>query len=332
MKFSQRLSQILIGSLLGVLIIPAIAFAQSANSAQGMQISPTLVEINAELGGQYKVSVNVTNVTASDLFYSASVDDFEANSETGSPNIVSESSLPENASVKTWVSSITGFTLASHDSKDIQVQINVPMNAEPGGHYGIVRFSGSTPDVSSNGVGLSASAGVLLLIRVGSDDQIVEQAELAEFFTQQNDSRSWFFENGPIDFVTRIQNKGNVHVKPSGSIEVRDMFGGLTSKIDINTQNPKSNVLPDSIRRFDSELTNQWMFGQYTATLTMGYGTKGQAITNTIKFWVVPYKLILVVLLVIFTIGFVLKRMVIVYNRHIIEKSKNEKNKKGNKK
>jgi len=328
MRFSKKLSGIILIIFSVVLSISPIVGAQSATSAQGMQISPTLIEINAEAGGEYKISINVTNVTVADLFYSSSVDDFNSNDETGSPHIISDEELPTTASIKTWVSSITDFTLASHDSKDISAQITVPTDAEPGGHYGVIRFSGSTPSVDTTGVGLSASAGVLILIRVGSEDQIVEQADLASFYTEQNDKQSWFFENGPITFVTRVQNSGNVHVKPSGSIEVRDMFGGLTASLDINTQDPKSNVLPDSVRRFESELSNKWMFGQYTATLTLGYGTKGQAITNTIKFWVIPYKIILVGLFILFTLGFIFKRLIRVYNRRIIEKSKNENNNK----
>lgn len=144
-----------------------------------------------------------------------------------------------------------------------------------------------------------------------------------------------FFENGPITFVTRIKNEGNIHVKPSGDIEIRDMFGNLSATLPINKQEPKSNVLPDSTRRFETQFNKSWMIGRYTANLTLGYGTGGQAITNTISFWVIPYKLILISLLVLATVVFVLKRMIKVYNKRVIAKYKNEdsaKNKKTDKK
>lgn len=324
----MRLSKIIFGLIViaivsGVFVgVSVSAQAANANAAQGIQISPTLVELNAAKGKTYNITLNVTNVTGSDLVYTSSVDDFNAADETGSPHIILDSKLPDTASIKTWVAVDFQFTLQSHKSRVITAQITIPNNAEPGGHYGVLRFSGSAPELKSTGVGLSASAGVLMLVRV--DGVISEKASLASFYSAQNDKQSWFFENSPISFVTRIKNDGNVHIKPSGLIEVRDMFGGLVANLPINDQEPKSNVLPSSIRRFDSELKKPWMIGLYTVNLALGYGEKGQAITNTISFWVIPYKLILAVLFVLVTIVFILKRMIRVYNKRIAERVRNE--------
>jgi hypothetical protein len=100
------------------------------------------------------------------------------------------------------------------------------------------------------------------------------------------------------------------------------MFGGLVTTIAVNSD--QSNVLPNSIRRFDSQFNKSWMIGRYTADLTLAYGTTGQAITNTISFWVIPYRLILVILLILVTVIYILRRMIKVYNKRIIEKAKNE--------
>ncbi len=306
--------------------------AQSSGAAQGLQISPALVELNAVRGGTYTIKLNVMNVTAADLVYTSSVEDFTAAGETGSPHIVQNSKLPATASIRTWISTVLKFDLGSHQAKDIIATIKIPNNAEPGGHYGVLSFSGETPEVEGTGVGLSASAGALILIRV--DGVIKEQAELSSFYTSLNGKQSSFFENGPVTFITRIQNQGNIHIKPFGNIEVRDMFGGLVENMKVNDS--KSNVLPNSIRRFETSLNKPWMVGLYTANLTMGYGTTGQAITNTITFWVIPYKIVLAVLFILITFIYILTRLVKVYNRRIIEKSKNEtktkvKNKNANK-
>lgn len=305
--------------------------AQSSNaeSAQGIQISPTLYELNAEKGKTYELNLNVMNVTLGNLVYSTSVDDFGSSDETGSPQIMVDSQLPESSSIRSWLPTIPSFLLKPRESKKISVQITIPDNAEPGGHYGVLRFSGAAPELDNTGVGLSASAGALILIRV--DGEISEFASLESFNAIKNNKQSSFFENGPIDFAVRVNNQGNVHVKPSGDIQITDMFGGLVENISINNVEPRSNVLPDSIRRFDVKLNKEWMFGVYTANLSLAYGTKGQAITKTISFWVIPWKIILVALLALVTIIFILKRLIKVYNRHIIQKSKNEeitKNKK----
>jgi len=292
----------------------------AANAAQGIEISPALVELNAARGQTYNVNLDVMNVTASELNYTSSTDDFGAADESGSPKVDLTGSLPPAASIKTWVQMIPEFTLKSRKSTVVNVQITIPNDAEPGGHYGVVRFSGSAPEVADNGVGLAASAGVLILIRV--DGVINESANLASFYTAAGDKQSWFFENSPIKFVTRIQNDGNIHVKPTGVIEVHDMFGGLVSTIPVNAE--KGNVLPSSIRRFEGDLNKDWMFGRYKASLTLGYGTTGQAITATAEFWVIPYKLILAALFLSATVIFILIRLIKVYNNYIIRKAKNE--------
>jgi len=324
-RFSTKISGVVVAMLLfGWFVrVPAGAQSTTVNAAQGMQISPTLVELNATKGKTYNINLTITNVTAADLVYTTSADDFNAANETGSPHIILDSKLPPTASIITWLSTVPEFTLPAHKSRLVTVQIVVPSDAEPGGHYGVLRFSGTAPEVKSTGVGLSASAGVLILIRV--DGAISEKATLASFYTSstQKGKQNSFFENGPISFIVRIKNDGNIHVKPVGNVEVRDMFGGLVSNFSINKE--KSNVLPKSIRRFDeSKLNKPWMIGQYTANLTIGYGTTGQAITNTITFWVIPYKIIIAVILVLVTLVFIFRRMIKVYNRRIIEKAKNE--------
>jgi len=316
--------------VLGFAIINTLPVsAQVANAAQGMQLSPPSVELNAARGNTYTIKINVLNPTASDLMYSSSVEDFGAPAdESGTPTPILDSKLPATASVRTWISAVPVFTLRGGKSIDITAQITIPNNAEPGGHYGILRFSGVAPQVEGTGVGLTASAGVLILIRV--DGAITEKADLASFYTSptQNGKQSSFFENAPVWFIVRVKNEGNIHVKPVGNIEIRDMFGGLVKNLPVN--NDKSNVLPSSIRRFDeAQYNNPWMVGLYTANLTLGYGTNGQAITNTISFWVIPYKIILAALLIFATVIYILSRLIRVYNRHIIEKAKNEnKNKK----
>ena len=55
----------------------------------------------------------------------------------------------------------------------------------------------------------------------------------------------------------RFENKGNVHVKPVGQIEIRDIFGNKVETLAVNEE--KGNVLPLSIRRFQATLDRSWM-------------------------------------------------------------------------
>jgi hypothetical protein len=325
------ISMMAVGVIIGIVqVAPAHAQAADPSAAQGLQISPAIVELNAEKGKTYTLNLKVTNVTLTQLVYSTTANDFDAKDESGAANVLLNSTLPPTASIVTWLKTDSQFTLDSHESRSLVAQVTVPSDAEAGGHYGVLRFSGHAPEISGTGVGLSASAGMLILIRVAGN--ITESASLASFNTAHGSSQTSFFENAPIDFVTRIKHDGNIHVKPTGTVTIQDAFGNTVGTVPVN--DTKAIVLPSSIRRFDSEYKSGWMFGMYTANLALGYGTTGQAITNTITFWVIPYKLLLVLLLALVTFVFIASRLIKVYNKRIIAKAKNEdspKNKKTHK-
>ncbi|HUO62031.1 MAG TPA: hypothetical protein VMT96_01085 [Candidatus Bathyarchaeia archaeon] len=310
----------LVGAAIGSLslLLTTAAFAQAGSAAQGIQLSPSIIELNAQPGGTYVLTVEATNVTAGDLNYKISTDDFTAKDETGAPSILQTSSLPPQVSVRTWVSSVPAFNLLSHQSGKVTFRVTVPTNAEPGGHYGVLDFSGTEPKVNGTGVGLSASAGTLLLVKVAGDIQ--EKAEFASFYTASSSKVTNFFETAPVNFVTRIQNTGNIHVKPFGFIEVKNMFGSTVATLPVNVT--KSNVLPNSIRRFDNSFAGN-MFGPYTATVTLGYGTQGEVIMASTTFWVIPYRLIGTILLVLAFVLFILRRLLKAYNKRVIKKFQN---------
>jgi Tfp pilus assembly protein PilV len=313
----------------GLITQSAHAQATNATAAQGIQISPALAQLNADPGKSYTVKVTVTNVTSSNLVYTTTIDDFKAKDETGTPEILANDTLPPTASVRTWIQAVPQFNIGSQQQQIINAVINVPANAEPGGHYGVIQFTGSAPDLQSTGVGLSVSAGLLVLIRVSGD--INESANLASFSTTTpKENQTFFFETGPINFVTRVRNTGNVYIAPQGTIELTNMFGKVISTMKVNSDG--SNVLSDSIRRFENTYDKTWMFGRYTADLTLGYGTKGEAITGETSFWVIPYRLILVSLLIVVTVVFVLTRVIRMYNNYIIQAAKKQNEKKPNEK
>jgi Na+-transporting methylmalonyl-CoA/oxaloacetate decarboxylase gamma subunit len=301
-------------------VVDREVFAIDTTEEQGIQISPTRVELNALPGNSYAVKLKVTNTTPLELFYSTTVNDFGAADEIGTPRVLLDNDLPETSSIVTWVADIGGFTVPARETKELLVTVDVPLNAEPGGHYGVIRFSGDSPELEGDAVGLSASAGVLFLIRVDGD--ITEEAELVSFYSASDTQKQWFFETSPVYFVTRVQNNGNVHIKPNGVIEVRDMFGGLVSNMSVNAD--LANALPDSIRRFDAKLEHPWMVGKYTASLTMAYGSNGQVIMGQATFWVIPYRLFLAVFVVLTITIYVIIRISKAYNRRMVERVRRE--------
>ena len=212
-------------------------------------------------------------MTAGPLVLTSSINDFKAKDESGTPQVITNNSEPGSTySLRDWISPIPTFTLQPQQSQTISFLVNIPPNAEAGGHYGVIRFSGVPPSREGQQVSLNASVGVLILARVAGN--ITEQLTLKQFFTEQNGRQTGIIANGPVTMVARIQNIGNVHVEPVGNITVKNTWGKTVASYPFGSET--KNVLPGSIRRYPQNFDKSWLaFGHYTANLNAAYGTTG---------------------------------------------------------
>ncbi len=314
----KRVSAIFL--LLIMFIVSPLATAQN-NQGQGLEISPPLAELKADPGQTVTAKVKVRNVTRETLVVSAEVNDFTAgNEEDGQPRLLLEEGEKSPYSVKDWITTISEITLKSEEQKPVTITLQVPQDASPGGHYGVVRFTGTPPGVEGTGVSLSASIGALVLVNVSGDVQ--ESAKIVELFTAQNGEKRGFFEYGPITLAERIENTGNVHIKPTGTVRVTNIFGQETATYSLNERG--GNILPASIRRFEQQLDKKFLFGRYKLQADVVYGSDSKILSDSVTFWVIPYKLILMAIAAIIVLIFAIKR----YNKHIVKKAQNKNKKK----
>ncbi len=283
---------------------------------QGLEISPPFIELSVNPGQSVTFDIHLRNITKDTLVTKASVDDFVAAGEDGRPRLLlGEDTEPSPFSFKTWIKALPDMTLLSQEAKVTKVTLDVPQDASPGGHYGVVRFSALPPELEGSGVSLSASLGALVLVNVSGN--VNTKASMEEFFVTQNGKKQGWFESGPVSFVERIKNEGNVHFKPIGTVRVTDTFGNEVKVLSVNEKG--GNVLPGSIRRFEQELNQESLFGFYRAEANLQYG--GKSLHSNLSFWIIPYKSltiglgVLILAIILSITG--LKR----YNRYIIAKA-----------
>lgn len=301
------------GGLL-ILFAPVSTLAQaSKKQGQGLEISPPVKELKADPGESITTKIKVRNVTEKTLSVKAEVNDFVAGNETGQPKILLEEGERSPYSIKDWITTISEVTLKPKQQKSVTVSMDVPADASPGGHYGVIRFTGTPPGIDDTGVSLSASIGALVLVNISGD--VSESASIAEMYTAQGEDRRWLFEYGPVNIVERIENTGNVHFKPSGNIRVTSMWGKEVANFQLNETG--GNVLPSSIRKFDQTLENKFMFGRYKVQADVVYGSQNTIISDSITFWVIPYKIIALIILAIIILVFGIKK----YNKYIVKKA-----------
>lgn len=302
--------------------------AHATDGGQALSISPPIIQLKADPGKSAQGTIKITNMSSDPAKLATQINDFTAKDESGVPSIIFEDKNDDNRyTLKNWITTEKSFDLKSKESKTLQFTINVPANAEPGGHYAVVRFSvqGETP--TQTGVGINTSIGSLILLRVNG--QITDTSKLADFYSATpRYVKSGFFENGPIGFITRINNTGNIHNQPTGTIKVYNMFGKQVGTLRVNgdpsdAKNPPRNVLPKSIRRFEQTLNTNWMLGRYKADLNLSYGD-GKVIQSTITFWVIPYKMIILTIVGIVALITALVIGIKKYNKFIVKKSQHK--------
>ena len=321
----KKISLLALTLLLGLVAFAATTLAQENTSqssvgAIGIQVSSPIYNFGIDPGGSAQEIVKVRNVGDKTQTFYPEVFDFKPLNETGTPQfILAKESENYTYSLASWVKiSTEGITLKPNESAALNFTINVPKGAEPGGKYAGILFGTSPPQTSGTQIAISNKVGALLLVRISGDAK--ELATLKEFSSPKN-----FYEYPPVDLVVRVENKGNVHVAPKGNIEIKDIFGRKVAVLPVNEKN--GNVLPESIRRFDKDtdaLTwkpGGFTIGRFSANLLLTYGDSGKQLSASLSFWVIPWKILIVLLLAIIILILLIIFGVKRYNRWVVSKA-----------
>jgi hypothetical protein len=323
----SRLSAAIVGGLSALVvaisaILPATAATPTANG-NGMKVSPVRTDLTINPGQTQTVTVNIQNVTNSPATLQVLVNDFVAGKdESGQPAIILDANkFAPSHSLKRYIADIPDITLNANEQKAIKVTISIPKDAAGGGYFGAIRFAPASIDNTKN-IALSASVGSLILVRVPGD--IKDDLRLVSLDVRRGTSAQVLFtSNTDLKEAARFENKGNVQEQPFGKVVLKKGSKVLQT-VEINNIEPRGNVLPDSIRRFEVDLNKVGSFGKYTVQGNFGYGTSGQLLSGQTTFYVIPLALIILAIalvLVILFLIFVLPRLVRRYNRSVVRKA-----------
>lgn len=310
-----------------------------AQQAHAMTVIPPSIELGGDRGETVTASVTLFNETTSAITIDPSTLKVESMDEEGKPIFAAETTEVDFAN---WIKVGAGpYTILPLKRMDIPIEVAIPANADPGGHYATLAFTqkAETLDVGSSQVTVNNAAGVNLLLRVSGD--IRESGSVKSFATKDGKTN---YNHLPIAFVTKVFNDGNVHFKPTGKVTIRNMLGGTTTVIPFNQTN--GIVLPQSQRKvevtwekepvtgsgFLNGFVKEWKnfaLGPYTAELALTYGLQNDRTLNaTARVFVFPWKVLLVALVVIILLIWLIVVVVRKYNSWIIRKA----NSKGGKK
>lgn len=294
-------------------------FGQTGN---GLRITPVRQELTLTPGQNDSYTIEVTNVTAGPTTVQTFVNDFESDNESGQPTLIVNTEDATPYSVRNFVTVPEDFALAPGESKEVTIFVNISENTAPGGYYGAVRFlAGTGIEDTDSAVALSASVASLVLVNVPGETS--EGLTLEFISAARKSDRGRFFETAPDNIITRLNNTGNTILKPFGRVAVKDWFGNVVFEYEFNGGQQRNNILPKTSRSFSDEISNIGFIGRFTVEANLSYGEGGgNIITANSTFWVLPWKVLLAVLIIVVLIVWFATRGIKMYNRKIVEKAK----------
>ena len=306
-----------------------------------LTISPPLIELELDPGETVAKTIKVLNETSEPLKLFLSIEKFRAKGEEGQAEFFS--AQEEEYIFYDWINiKKDPILLMPQERAEIPFIVTVPKNAEPGGYYSAIFWASSPPNVEDKtAIGVVSKTGTLIFLKVRGE--VNEKGEVLEFNTVNN---KHFFSHLPVDFFVRVENLGNIHVKPNGKIKVINYFNKLTAALNVNVK--QGNILPQSVRRFETSwdakksknsilrknrniFQNFWQelkneknnlaFGHYSAYLSLNYGQKEQIARGGLTFWIIPWRIIIVSIIILIILILLIKFGIKKYNTWLVTKN-----------
>jgi hypothetical protein len=275
----------------------------SAQSALSLSISPTLFDMSANPTQEWTSMIRIINPNPYEITVFANPVNFAPQGEGGQGKflpVINEET--KGQTIAEWIDvTREAIVIKAEQVTELPFIIKVPEDAPPGGHFAALLIGTRPPD-DDDKIQVKTSQIVTSLVFLKVTGDIIESGSIRSFRTTER-----LLNKPEATFELRFENKGNVHILPRGEIKILNMWGQLRGILPINRAAMFGNVLPDSIRQYTFTWTGEWSFadmGRYTALATLAYGEDGRQFAHQeIAFWVIPWKILSVVLLVL--LGFI---------------------------
>ena len=208
-----------------------------AADAVSLKVAPLFFDLKIDPGGQKTGQIYVENNSANDTDVTVSFSDFFIDSSGN--YIFSDEKTVANPELQPYVmrdwfaTDSPQFHLAKGEGRLVKYTLNVPQDANLGGHYGAIFFKTSCQPImdknviysDKSSVCVSGRVGTLFLLTVGgnaSRKAVIEQINVPRLTLSDK-----------ADLAVDIKNTGNTHFMPSGTIDVKSLTGNEILKLDV---------------------------------------------------------------------------------------------------
>ncbi len=322
MKYLVFNKKTLSGILLTAIFLFIFLYFQSTASAQtqsnyDVTVSPVFFDLNTNPGDNLSEKVRIRNNTTSPIAIKLQVQGISG--DLNGNLTLKEDKL--NQAVE-WIKfQDTKVVLKPLEWTEVPFTVNIPKEAAYGYYVAISFTQDKEAQPAKTGATITGAAAVPILLNVRKAGA-KSDAKILDFSIT-----NYISEYLPTDFIIKVQNTGNVHVKPHGSIFISGPASKNIASLDVNPG--LGSILPNSARIFQSSwsdgfIVNQpivengqpkldkngkqmtrlafnwnkltsFRFGKYTASLLLVFdnGARDVPLETTISFWIIPYKVII---------------------------------------
>ena len=282
-----RAYDLLLIGFIACLAILAAATAQAQGQA-GVSISPALIEESHDPGVKKEYSVTVKNLNDYEQKFYISTRDITDVKDGGTPVFANNNLEKTGMELANWISlGVTEITLPAGVSERVNFTMQIPADATPGSHFGSVFISVDAPEIAQSGAAIGYQVANIISIRVSGEAN--EGANIRQFSTEK-----FFHGSKNVNFEARIENTGNVLVRPTGPVEIFNMLGKKVDTVIFNES--QGAVFPGKVREYNFSWQGDGAgFGRYEVVMSPVYGETGarKTMSSTASFWILPLNIIL---------------------------------------
>jgi hypothetical protein len=301
---------------------------EASEGGLSLFLSPAFVNLNTDPGKTASSQFKVINRNNNKEYLKIQIAKFSSSNGGAQPNI---EFVDNNDEFAQWVSlSDKEFILEPNGEKTIKFSINTSKDAALGYYYALVvnRIQENTGKKGGAIVNIAPALPVILEV---NSPNAKKELQLVDIKATKS-----VYEYLPAEIEITVKNTGNIHVVPFG-----DVFIDQGSKKNVDTIKAnlfKGNILPGEVRTYTASWDNgfpvrvpkkengvfardkkgnvvyetKWDFtkllnfriGKYTSNVLMVYdnGERDVPLEGNVSFWVIPWKIILGGVVVLFLI------------------------------
>ncbi len=259
-------------------------FAQGA----GVTLKPATIEENIDPGASKTYTVLVKNESDTDQTYYLSRRDIVGVRDGSVPVYADPDIEVSELDMSQWIA-LANETVFIPAGQEVPVQftINVPQNASPGSHFAGIFISVEPPRIRESGAAIGYEVANIIALRVAGE--VNEVANIRQFSTD-----NYIYGSPNVTFNARVENSGNTLVRPTGPVEITNMFGQRVDNGLIFNES-SAGVFPGDTREFIFEWKGEgYGFGRYEAIVSPVYGEEGakQTMSSSVTFWILPMNIV----------------------------------------